>query len=520
MGAAGRGTTGGAAGRGGAGVSGSSSAAGGSAGAGANAGRTGTGGATAGSGMTAGAAGSSSSGAGGGATAPTGCEAPAWDPADFDTVIDVGPGQAATTPGAVPWESLEPGTLVRIHYRSEPYLDKWVINSTGTADKPIVVVGVPENGLLPVISGNAALTRSTLDYWNEERGIVKVGGADAPSGPAAYVTIECLEITNARPGISFNAADGTATEYVDNAACLYLEDGSFITLRNNAVHGCGNGIFASSGSHDVLVAGNHIYDNGNVDSIYEHNSYTEALGITFEFNHYGPLCDGCEGNNLKDRSAGTVIRYNWLEAGNRQLDLVESDYEGFVDDPRYHQTFVYGNVLVEPDGAGNSQIVHYGGDGDDEAKFRKGTLFFYANTVVSTRGGNTTLFRCSTEEESVDARNNVFSVTAGGDTLAVSAGMGVIVLANNWLPSGWVDSHDDLTGSIDAQANVLGATPGFTDAAAQDFSLASGSACIGAAGPLASGASTHAVEFEYVEPQSGKARADGGAVDVGAYEAE
>src|SRR3970282_1976293 len=138
---------------------------------------------------------------------------------------------------------------------------------------------------------------------------------------------------------------------------------------------------------------------------YEHNNYTEAAGIVFQFNRFGPLCTGCDGNNLKDRSAGTVIRYNWIEGGNRQLDLVDSDV--LYTDPAYATTFVYGNVLIEPDGAGNRQIVHYGGDGGDEAVYRKGTLHFYANTVVSTRAGNTTLFRLSSPDESADCRNNV-----------------------------------------------------------------------------------------------------------------
>lgn len=518
---AGRGSGGGA-GRAGAGPEGGSGAASGRAGASTGAGRAGSGGATAGGGAAAGEGGGGSSGAGaaGSATAPSGCENPAWDPADFDTVIEVGPGLDAETPSVVPWELLPAGTLVRIHHRAEPYRDKWVVNTTGTANKPVVVLGVPENGVLPVISGDGARTRSALQYWNEDRGIVKVGGADAPGGPAAYVTIECLDITSARPGLSFDDADGTSTEYSENAACLYLEDGSYVTFRNNAVHGCGNGIFASSGSSEVVVTGNYVYDNGNVGSQYEHNSYTEARGITFEFNHYGPLCDGCDGNNLKDRSAGTVIRYNWLEGGSRELDLVESDHQELVDDARYHQTFVYGNVLVEPDDMGNSQILHYGGDGDDQSMFRKGTLYFYANTVVSTRAGNTTIFRLSSEDESVDARNNVVSVTADGNALAVSAGMGAIVLEDNWLPTGWVDSHDDLTGSIDDQGNVTGASPGFTDGAAQDFSLAQGSACIGAAGPLASGASAYPVELEYVRHQGGKTRADDGDPDIGAFEAD
>lgn len=119
----------------------------------------------------------------------------------------------------------------------------------------------------------------------------------------------------------------------------------------------GNGLFSASASSELPVVGNHIFGNGNVGSIYEHNSYTESAGILFEGNHYGPLCDGCPGNNLKDRSAGTVIRYNLIEGANRQLDLVDSQ-AGLESDPRYQKTFVYGNVLHESGNFGNSQIVH------------------------------------------------------------------------------------------------------------------------------------------------------------------
>jgi hypothetical protein len=215
-----------------------------------------------------------------------------------------------------------------------------------------------------------------------------------------------------------------------------------------------------------------------------------------------------------------VIRYNFIEAGNRQLDLVESDHSELIDDPAYRETFVYGNVLVEPDGAGNSQIVHYGGDGGDEESYRKGTMHFYHNTVVSTRGGNTTLFRLSSEEESVEARNNAVSVSAGGRTLAVSAGMGAVMLADNFLPENWVDSHDTLTGSIDDAGNLIGSDPGFVDPAMDDFSLVSGSACIGAAGMLPLATSAHPVLLEYVPHQHGRPRADDGDPDIGAYEAE
>ena len=40
-------------------------------------------------------------------------------------------------------------------------------------------------------------------------------------------------------------------------------------------------------------------------------------------------------------------------------------------------------MLIETGGAGNRQIVHYGGDSGTTANYRKGTLYFYNNTVVS-----------------------------------------------------------------------------------------------------------------------------------------
>ena len=138
----------------------------------------------------------------------------------------------------------------------------------------------------------------------------------------------------------------------------------------------------------------------------------ESQGIIYQYNHYGPLREGCTGNNLKDRSSGCVIRYNWIERGNRQLDLVDSDYPELYNDSSYRETFVYGNILIEHEGTDNSQICHYGGDSGVSSRYRKGWLYFYNNTVVSTRLGNTTLFRLSTNEEYADCRSNIVYVTA------------------------------------------------------------------------------------------------------------
>src|SRR5439155_669649 len=112
-----------------------------------------------------------------------------------------------------------------------------------------------------------------------------------------------LAIRSARPPYSFTGPSGAVESYPNNASTIYLEFGENITVRNCALHDSGNGFFAFSSdqvaTRNVLVEGNYIYDNGNDGSIFEHNVYTEALGITFQYNHLGPLRAGAGGNNLK-----------------------------------------------------------------------------------------------------------------------------------------------------------------------------------------------------------------------------
>ncbi len=451
----------------------------------------------------------------------TDCQESPWDEQDFAEVFDVGPGQPLATPSEVPWESIGPGTLVRIHAASSAYRDKWVLNVSGRADAPVVVRGVPDpSGELPQIRGANAVTRAQLNFWGEERSVIKIGGSNTPDNEApSHIFVECLDIAGARPGNFYTGDDGSQHEYGKNAAAITIESGDHITLRNNVLSDSGNGLFSASASSEVRVVGNHIHGNGNVGSIYEHNSYTESAGILFEGNHYGPLCDGCPGNNLKDRSAGTVIRYNLIEGANRQLDLVDSD-QGLDSDPRYRQTFVYGNVLHESGDFGNSQIVHYGGDSDDgnPDHYRKGTLYFFHNTVVSQRSGNTTLVRLSTAEESLEARNNVIHVSAGGSTLAITTGVGVASLNTNCLPTGFRKTHETLAGSVEDVATVAVSDPGFTNMAAGDFTLAAGSPCIDQGGPLPTEAQGHPVRYQRAASTELVPRPTDSVADLGAFE--
>jgi hypothetical protein len=416
---------------------------------------------------------------------------------------------------------------VLIYYRATPYKEKWVICRQGTPSAPITVRGIAgPSGELPIIDGNGATTRSALNYWNQERSIIKIGGANNPPDTVPQnITLENLEIRSARPPYSFTSANGTTQNYTTNASSIYVEKGENIVVRNCRIHDSGNGFFVASSdalaSRNILFEGNHIYDNGIESSIFEHNNYTAAAGITFQYNHFGPLRAGCQGNNLKDRSAGLVVRYNWIEGGNRQLDLVDGEDSSLIrNDPRYRETFVYGNVLIEPDAAGNRQIAHYGGDSGATANYRKGTLYFFNNTIVSTRTDRTTVLRLSTNEETCDFRNNIAYVTAAGSSLSLVDSAGVLNLSHNSFKPGYVATFGTLTGTInDDGTSVLGSSPGFVDQAGQYYDLAAGSNCINAGTFLHPNVlPSNDVIHHYVKHQLSEERTNDGALDIGAYE--
>jgi hypothetical protein len=442
------------------------------------------------------------------------------------TVYEIGPELPLDEIADAPWATLGPGDEVWIHWRPEPYREKWVIGRAGTAQAPIVVRGVRgPGGERPVISGDGATTPEPLDFTGERRGVLKIGTSNVPADTLPeYLVIEGLELRSAHPAYSFSDDHGVTFSYLENAAALYVERARHLVIRDCVLSDSGNGLFVGAfdgDTQDVLVEGNWIHGNGNVGSAFEHNAYTAAIGIVYQANRFGPPRPGAIGNALKDRSAGLVVRWNWIEGGNRQLDLVDAeDSDVLVNHPSYGETFVYGNVLVEPDGAGNSQIVHYGGDSTQTAIYRKGMLHFFHNTVVSLRSGNTTLLRLSTDDEHADVRNNVLYVTASGDRLALLDADGHLDLSHNWLKPGWAASHGALSGTIDDDGTqLLGDAPGFADESAQDFALLPGSDAADAGTGLHPDVlPEHAVLRQYLRHQASEPRAADAAPDLGAFE--
>lgn len=328
------------------------------------------------------------------------------------TDYQVGPGKQYTKIIDVPWENLDAGDTVRIFYRAEPYREQIAISGFGTESQPIRVCGVAgPNGERPIISGTNMATRSTnrIIAWGTGAPVLvsrKNGDAKRPE----HVIVEGLYITTER-----TSAD-------DGADCIRLQTGSFMTIRNNAIVNCQNGIFSQQKlgeeevTTDLLVEKNYFSENSGNDRAVgyaTHNLYLQSIRTTIQFNHLGPLHSDGTGTNIKSRGLGNVIRYNYLEGGSYIFDLVNIEqYVDYVlekpeDRALFENDYIYGNVVLNETSWSD---IHHGAD-NDWAGQRYGNLWVFNNTII--KKGN---FFIGVNGNTVETR--------GDDQLFIHAGCG------------------------------------------------------------------------------------------------
>ena len=78
-------------------------------------------------------------------------------------------------------------------------------------------------------------------------------------------------------------------------------------------------------------------------------------------------------------------------------------------------------------------------DGGDPVRYRK-NLFFYNNTVYSTRAMRTTFFHADSNAAVVDVRNSIFVTPSSSQILAIDSSTSPsakVTFTNNYLPAGW-----------------------------------------------------------------------------------
>ena len=438
-----------------------------------------------------------------------------------------------TTIGAVPWYTLVAGDNVYIHYRSTPYKEKILVSGRGTAGQWIRVSGVlGPNGERPIIDGDSATTGPNMHFARcpEQFGAITVAASTGQSQNPTYIEIANLEISGANPNNSFTGQGDTIITYDSFCAGIYARAIKHLLIYNNVIHDCGLGFYNWAGCdpdveydgmpEDIVVRGNYFYNNGVVGSYSEHATYTESDGVTIEYNYYGPQLNGQLGSQIKDRSAGTVIRYNYIVQSNAgyDMDLVDPqnswDCVGLLD--TYKQTHVDGNIIVNngvnytPNGIHWNEDSYTGTNG--KADMTGGKLLFYDNTwvtvemvpiwdigristVSSSKWGDMTvhLGLCRVSSTSVTIYLRCYQEPAG--RLYQQPVWGYCPNTNfafgkNWVSPGWAAiSHEQTnTGTITGTENFVspaGNNPGFVDLVNNNFHLLGNSSASGIGGALA-----------------------------------
>ncbi|WKB53914.1 hypothetical protein [Eleftheria terrae] len=387
----------------------------------------------------------------------------------------------------VPWDKLAAGDTVRIFHRATPYRGKVLLAAQGRADAPVRVCGVPSaSGERPIIDGKDAVARRGLAYGHElheSRSVIVVNRLQTEAWEAypKFVQIDGLHIRGAHPKNQFTDSNGQRRNYVEFGACIWVERGHNVVIADNEIDDCTHAIFSNSKedgdfavTRNLRIAGNYMHGNGVAGVELVHNTYIQSVGVVYEFNHYGPLRSGAYGNQIKDRSAGAVIRYNRLEGGAHSIDLVEAEdyFQAVKADPSYRKTYVYGNQITKDGTQGTT--IHYGGDhGGNEASYRKGTLYFFNNTVHIGGNGYAVIFQLSTIDEKAEVWDNVFSFAPTVDYPRMrekqdnegayadpSKAGGIVNLYRNWIDARWSDAGPWHTvgGKLNGASNLITGT--------------------------------------------------------------
>jgi hypothetical protein len=309
-------------------------------------------------------------------------------------------------------------------------------------------------------------------------------------------------------GIAFencHAADN------DSAGLRYYAGATGILLTNCLFQNNDNGLTGGTDNSDITVEFSEFSHNGNTNastSSPTHNVY--IYGGTFAL-RYSYLHDPLQAENLHCRAVQSTIEYNWFDrAAGYVGDLMTSDdYANTPSGSLSQSMTLRGNVIIESASQANQGQIWavY----NDEASGSPVSFAITAvyNTVVGD-GAHAAFIHLSNADATVMSAKVSDNIVFGTSQpiLVEDGAHGTVSGNNNWLQTGAAASG--LSGT------VFGAAPGFASAAADDFTLASGSACIGAANATVGGLPT--AEYYENETTTRMYRVRASALDLGAFE--
>lgn len=364
------------------------------------------------------------------------------------------------------------------------------LTRAGTADKPIVIRALdpaqpPVWDLAGVLVENAPGSYTAGD---RSRGCWQVSGG-------AYYHISGIVFANCHNGGN------------NSAGMRYYNGARGIVLSDCVFRGSDNGLTGGSQDSDMTVEYSEFDRNGSLaasSSAPSHNLY--IYGGTFTL-RYSYVHDPVQAQNFHIRAKSSVIEYNWFaRAKSYEGDLMTSD--DLSDTSQVRQVMLLrGNVLVQSASPGNtSQVIAVYNDG--EVTGLSFSIRLVNNTFVGN-GGRAALVHLSNEDGTVMNAELVNNIVAGTSvvTKVEDGAHGVVSGSNNWIQTG--------ASAAGLSASITGADPGFSSAAAKNYTLAAGSKAIAQALAVADAPTAEYYRDEQVVRQ-GRPRAS--AKDLGAFE--
>jgi hypothetical protein len=399
-------------------------------------------------------------------------------------VINVSPGDTyAKIEAANPGDEvvIAPGT-----YAFRVYLTK-----QATATNPIVI-RAQNPGNRPVWDfGTTNVESAPGSYTAGDRG----RGGWQFSGAHNY-RLSGIVFRNCRTA-SFNSA---GIRYYNGTTNLYLKDCLFTDNDNGLTGGTQNS--------EATVEFCEFNTNGNTNAALSsptHNVYVYGgyLAMRYCYVH-----DPVQGQDFHIRCRSATLEYNWFARANSyEGDLMTDD--DFSGAGPFTQTLTLrGNVIVQKTSPlNNSQVIAIYNDGG-LANLTLNVRALY-NTFVGN-GGSAAFVHVSNADGTqmnVEISDNIVSGTTR-PALVEDSAHGTVSGVRNWLKT------NAIVGAL--AGSVQSAAPGFRNAAASDFMLATNSVCIAAANASVYG--LPGKEYYLNEATNRLWRVRAGARDIGAFE--
>jgi hypothetical protein len=296
------------------------------------------------------------------------------------------------------------------------------------------------------------------------------------------------------------------TAAFNSAGIRYYNGTTNLCIKDCVFNLNDNGLTGGTQDSEAMVEYCEFNANGNTNaSAPTHNLYVYGGYLTLRYCY---VHDPVQSQNFHIRCRNAVFEYNWFARGNSyEGDLMtDDDFSGAG--PFLQTMTLRGNVIVQKNSPqNNSQVIAIFNDATQTNLTLNVRAVF--NTFVGNGGSAAFVHLSNADHTQMNAElsDNVISGTTR-PFLTEYAATGAVTGQNNWLKTGVA------TGAL--AGSVQSALPGFRNAAAQDYTLTNGSACIVAASAAVFG--LPGKEYWLNEATNRRWRIRAAARDIGAFE--